>query len=270
MLVMPILINETKNSEAMIYNVEVKLNKAAKVKKSTSLKGYKESDIIVNGSSYNNSPYNNINKNYNSVVNFIRNNIKADKKQFLIATRTYSNSPLFDLYSVAAPPSKISTGLDNLYGSAIIDMQKEIPDIKHGRDIDLKDLGVDLHITEEKVEKMSYIIKNVKDRTKWDYLFTANGVRDLKTTLDFMNLFDFSIIDNSGIEKNQLESIINSFSHTHDQNFKLMKKYYAKAINNKDVFSKLNRLSQLIYNKPIHLIHRKKDKKVLIMKKKDA
>lgn len=271
MLVMPILINANKQSHAKICNVEVKLKNATKVKKGTTLKGYGESDIIVNGSAFNHSVYDIANKKPNVVVNFIRNsNMRSDKKSFLISTRTSSDSPLFDLYSVEFPLRKVSIGLDNLLGSTILDMQKEIPNITYGRDIDLKQLGVDANITDEKLNKLRYIVENVEDKTKWEYLFAANGIGDLKSTLDFMNLFDFSIISEATLPKNQLDSIIDCFSYTYSQNFKRLQKYYDKASHNRDVFHKLNTLSQLIYDKPIHLIHRKEDEKVLVRKKNDS
>ena len=132
MLVMPIL-NTSKNGISKIYNVEVTLKTAAKVKKDTKLRGFSESDIIINGTSFNDSVYNIKNKQPNVIVNFLRNNnFRANKKDFLITTRENSNSNLFDLYNVDMPPRKITAGLDNLYGSVVIDMQKEIPNIKHG------------------------------------------------------------------------------------------------------------------------------------------
>ncbi len=270
MLVMPILIN-SNNSRAKICNVEIRLKNASKVKKRTDLKGFGQGDIIVNGTNFNNSVYNTANKKSNVVVNFIRNNnMRSDRKNFLISTRSYSDSPLFDLYNIDVPSRKISSGLDNLLGSVLIDMQKEIPDIKRGRNIDLKQLGIDAHITDDKIEKLRYIVENVEDKSKWDYLFSANGIGDLKSTLDFMNLFDFTIINEATISKDELSSIIDSFSYLCDQNYRTLQKYYDKSFNNRDVFHKLNILSQLIYDKPIHLIHKKNDEKILVMRKRES
>lgn len=270
MLVMPILINSNKQSHTKICNVEIKLKSAIKVKKKTSLKGFEQSDIIVNGSSFNNSVYNIVNKRPNVVVNFVRNNnMRSDKKNFLISTRSYSDSPLFDLYNIESLPRKISSGLDNLLGTVLLDIQKEIPDIKHGRNVDLKELGVDFHITDDKIEKLKYIVKNVEEKDKWEYLFSANGIGDLKSTIDFINLFDFTIINESTLPEENLTSIIDSFSYLYDQNYHTLKKYYNKAVNNREVFHKLNILNQLIYEKPIHLIHKREDEKILVMRKKD-
>ena len=129
MLIMPIL-NTSKDGISRIYNVEVRLKNAIKVKKDINLRGYEEADVIVNGSSFKNSIFNEKNQESNVVVNFIRNkNYRSDKKDFLVTTRNHSNSNLYDLYSIEVPPRKVTTGLDNLYGKVIIDMQKEIPDI---------------------------------------------------------------------------------------------------------------------------------------------
>lgn len=271
MLVLPILIHANKDSHAKICNVEVKYKDASKVKKNTTLRGFGASDIIVNGTNFNHSFYDTANKKPNTVVNFIRNHsMKSDKKRFLISTRMYSNSSLFDIYSVEIPPKKVSAGLDNLLGSTILDMQKEIPNITYGRDIDLQQLEVDANVTDEKLGKLRYIVENVEDKTKWEYLFAANGVSDLKQTLDFMNLFDFSIISEATLSKKEVDSILDSFSYIYTQEYKQLKKYYDKALHNRDVFRKLNTVSQLIYEKPIHLIHQRKDEKVLTIRKNDS
>ena len=85
-----------------------------------------------------------------------------------------------------------------------------------------------------------------------------------------MSLFDFTIINEATVSKDELESVMNSFSYLHDQNFRTLQKYYDKASNNREVFHKLNILSQLIYEKPVHLIHQKEDEKILIMRKKES
>ena len=268
MLVMPIL-NTSKNGISKIYNVEVTLKTAAKVKKDTKLRGFSESDIIINGTSFNDSVYNIKNKQPNVIVNFLRNNnFRANKKDFLITTRENSNSNLFDLYNVDMPPRKITAGLDNLYGSVVIDMQKEIPNIKHGRYIDLEKLGVSDHITSDKIDKLKNVIQNKKINTneELNYLLQANGISDLKSTLDFMNLFDFKIIDESIIKEEDMNNMIASFNNTYSKDFKSLKKYKKIASHNKDVYGKVTYLNQLIYGKPINLIHKAEKEKIKVYK----
>lgn len=266
MLVMPIL-NTSRNGNTKIYNVKVSLKTATKVKESTSLKGFGESDIIINGSSFNSSVYNVKNKEPNVLVNFLRNNnYRANKKDFLITTRENSNSSLYDLYNVEMPPKKITAGLDNLYGSILLDMQKEIPNIKHGRYLDLRKLGVDFHLSDDRLEKINFIVKNVEDKKKWEYLFTANGVNDLVSTLDFMNLFDFSIINEATIKEEDLKNMISTFNHVHSKDSKNLSNYYETAKRNKEIYGKLTYLNQLIYDKPINLIHKPDKLKILVKK----
>ena len=101
MLVMPIL-NTSKDGTTRIYNVEIRLKTAVKVKENTELKGFGEADVIVNGSSFKESVFNTKNQENNVVVNFIRNkNYRSDKKDFLITTRHNSNSNLYDIIKMS-------------------------------------------------------------------------------------------------------------------------------------------------------------------------
>lgn len=271
MLVMPILNKNKKTGVSRIFNVAVTFKGASKVKAETTLKGFGEGDVIVNGVSFNDSVYRNMGKDPNTVVNFIRNNqYRSSKKDFLITTRKYSDSTFYDLYNVDIPPKKISAGLDNLLGAVLIDLQKEIPGVSvKSRYLRLKDLGVDFHITPEKIEKLRYIIENVDDHTKRDYLFAANGISDLKATVDFMNLFDFTIIEGSTIKEEEFTYFLDHFQKFGSKDYRSLKRYHEIASDNKEVYQQLSRISELIYNKPINLIHSEKEK-VLVMKKGDT
>ena len=164
MLIMPI-INKSKNGNTSIYNVKISLKNASKVREGVVLRGYDESDIIINGTSFNNSIYNKKGIEPNVTVNFLRNfNYRTGKKDFLVTTREASDSTLYDLYNVEMPPRKITAGLDNLYGSTILDIQKEMPDSPKGKYISLKKIGVDTHITDEKLYKLKDIVEKLTDR----------------------------------------------------------------------------------------------------------
>ena len=87
MIVMPI-VNKAKNGNVIIHNVEIRLKNASKVKEGINLKSYREGDIIINNSSFNNSIYNIKNKKPNSTVNFIRNsNYREGRNDFLITQK---------------------------------------------------------------------------------------------------------------------------------------------------------------------------------------
>lgn len=255
MLIMPIL-NTSKNGITKIYNVEITLKNATKVKENTKLKGFFESDVIVNGSSFNNSIYNTKNHEDNVVVNFIRsNNYKTDKNNFLITTRSSSNKETYDLYNVAIPPRKVSKSLDNLYGKAIIDMQKEIPDIKKGRYVSLKQLGIDSHLTDEKINKLKYIVETTQEKEKLEYLFLINGIGDLRNTINYLKLFNFTIISDATIKEEDFLKILKAFKNTSSKDYKSLNKYYIMAKENKDIYSRLTILNRILYGKNLNLIN---------------
>lgn len=264
MLIMPIL-NTSKDGISRIYNVEVRLKTAMKVKSNTILKGFEESDVIVNGSSFKNSPFNTKNQEDNVVVNFIRNkNYRSNKKDFLITTRHNSNSNLFDLYSVEIPPRKVTIGLDNLYGKVITDMQKEIPNIKRGRYLSLEKIGVGEHLTEERIAKLKYLSEIAKDDKDFDYLLLSNNMGDLKTTLDFIKLFDFKVIGESTILESQITDLIHLLEETHAREFRNLSSYYHMAKKNKKIYKNMSKLNQILYGKPINLIQNREKGKVFV------
>lgn len=264
MLIMPIL-NTSKDGISRIYNVEVRLKSALKVKKNTNLKGFEEADVIVNGSSFKNSVFNTKNQENNVVVNFIRNkNYRTNKKDFLVTTRHNSNSSLYDLYSIEIPPRKVTTGLDNLYGKVIVDMQKEIPDIERGRYLSLDEVGVGEHLTEERLAKLKYITETAKDDKDFEYLILSNGMGDLKSTIDFIRMFEFEVIGESTILENQVTNLINLLEKTKTREYRNLSSYYDMAKKNKSVYKRLSKLNQILYGKPINLIQKREKGKVFV------
>lgn len=264
MLVMPIL-NTSKDGTTRIYNVEIRLKTAVKVKENTELKGFGEADVIVNGSSFKESVFNTKNQENNVVVNFIRNkNYRSDKKDFLITTRHNSNSNLYDLYSVEMPPRKVTTGLDNLYGKTIIDLQKEIPNIKRGRYVVLSELGIDEHITDERLDKLKYIVDTAKNEEDFNYLILSKNLGDLKATIDFIKLFDFKIIGESVILENQVTDLINLLQDTYTRESRNLSSYYDIACSNKESYKKVSKLNKILCGKPINLIHKEEKGKVFV------
>lgn len=264
MLIMPIL-NTSKDGISRIYNVEVSLKSAVKVKKDTNLKGFEEADVIVNGTSFKNSIFNTKDQENNVVVNFIRNkNCRSNKKDFLVTTRHHSNSSLYDLYSIEIPPRKVTTGLDNLYGKVIIDMQKEIPDIERGRYLSLDEVGVGEHLTEERLDKLKYIAETAKDDKDFEYLVLSNNMGDLKSTIDFIRMFDFKVIGESTILENQVTDLISQLEKTKTREYRNLSSYYDMAKKNKLVYKKLSKLNQILYGKPINLIQKRERGKVFV------
>ncbi len=266
MLIMPIL-NTNKNNVTRIFNVEVRLKTVSKVRERVLLNKCLESDIIVGSSSFNNSIYSREKNSDNTIVNFIRNcSYKSKKDNFLITTRLYSDGKFYDLYNVDLPPKKISTGLDNLYGKSLLDIQKQVPNSPKGRIISLEQLGVDAHITSEKVEDFKLVIENCKDRAKLDYMLLANKVHSLKDTLDFIKMFDFTIISEATIKEKDFNQFSDIFSYTNGKIHKDLKQYYKVAQENERVYKKLTYLNQLLYEKPLNIIKTSNKNKVLVKK----
>lgn len=261
---MPIL-NTSKDGTTRIYNVEVRLKTAVKVKENTELKGFDESDIIVNGSSFKKSIFSSQKSDGSVVVNFIRNkNYRSSKKDFLITTRHNSDSDLYDLYSVELPPKKVNLCLDNLYGKVITDLQKEIPDIKRGRYLSLNGIGLDEYITEERMAKLIHIKQMAKNDEEFEYLALANNLGDLKSTLDFINLFDFKVIDESIILESQVTDLMKLFNNTYTRESRNLNSYYNLAKSNKESYRKLSKLSKILYGKPASLIHKEEKGKIFV------
>lgn len=264
MLVMPIL-NTSKDGTTRIYNVEVRLKTAIKVKEKTELKGFEESDVIVNGTSFKKSIFNTKNQESNTVVNFIRNkNYRSIKKDFLITTRHTSDSNLYDLYNVEIPPRKVNLGLDNLYGKVIIDIQKEIPDIKRGRYVTFNELEIDDYITDEKLDKLKELKEIARTDEEFEYLVVANNLGDLRSTLDFINLFDFKVIGESVILENQVTDLINLLESTQTREYRNLNSYYNMAKLNRKSYKRLSRLNKILNGKPISLIRKEEKGKVFV------
>ncbi len=265
MMVIP-MVNKNRKGDSIIYNIELELKgeSHSKIKEGTIIKGYEESDIIINGTSYNNSVFNIPNGEANKTVNFLRYfNTKSNKKNFLITTKEYPDSNLYDVYSVEMPPRKISGGLDNLYGSAILDMKNEIPGGKpKGRVISLKKLGIDRHITENKIDKLKEIIAVEKNEERRQNLMQLNGVSDLQTTVDYVKKFKYTILNT--IQEEQFKNILDFLELANTKEYKNLLKYYETAKDNMDVYKKLTRINKILYGKPIDLIESKKKSKVLV------
>ena len=187
-----------------------------------------------------------------------------NKKDFLVTTRHNSNSSLYDLYNIEIPPRKVTTGLDNLYGKVIIDMQKEIPDIKRGRYLSLAEVGVGEHLTEERLAKLKYISETSKDDKEFDYLILSNSMGDLRSTIDFIRMFEFEVVEESTVLENQVEDLINQLEKTKTREYRNLKSYYDMAKKNKVVYKKLSKLNQILYGRPINLIQKREKGKVFV------
>jgi len=254
MLILPI-VNRNR-----VLNVEIKLKNSEKIKTGVVLKDAGESEIIVNGKKFSTSGYNNEKDSKDGVVDFIRNASFRTKKDYFITTREKSNSNTYDVYAVSQPNPKINKALDDLYAEVITDMRKEIPDIKRGRYLSFEKLGIDKHLTDEKIARLQEIVREEKDQTKWPILFKDANIADLKDTIDFINMFDCTVISNTTLPEDTYIATLNALEPLKTEDYRKLKSKYDIAISNAKIYKKLSIINNTLYNRPYTLIGTTKQK----------
>lgn len=262
MLILPIV---NKNR---VLNVEVKLKKAEKVRSGVVLENTSESEVVVNGKKYSDSSYQKETDD-TSVVDFIRNTSLLQRKDFLITTREESESNLYDVYAVSQPLPTVNPALDNLYANVITDMRKEIPGVRRGRYLSFEKLGMDRYLTDEKIAKLQGIVRGERDQSRWPQLFEQAGIADLPKTLDFVNMFDCTVISDTTIPEEMIQSTIQLMEPLQTKDYKSLKKYYEIAQSNREVYSRLSLVNKLIYDRPYELIRTKTQKQKQYVKVKE-
>ena len=259
MLILPIV------NRGRVLNVEVKLKGASKIRSGIRFADADESEVIVNGKALSKSSYKD-DKNINAILEFIRNNSIRIRRNFLVTTREESSSTLYDVYEVEQPPRKVTEGLDSLYASLITDLQKTIPEHNRGRYLSLKKIGVGRHLTDDKIERLEFIVKNVRDKNQWPMLFRREGVSDLADTLEFLDCLECTVVPESSIKEDELQGIIESLEKVNTRESRNLSSYYNMALDNRDIYSKLAYINKLVYDKPLDLIRSRKQREKQFVK----
>ncbi len=259
MLILPIV------NRGRILNVEIRLKNTEKIKSGVNLEEAGESDVLVDGIQYSNSIFNVKDASENLVVDFIRHNSKSDDN-FLVTTREANDSTLYDVYSVSMPPKKVNKQLDDLYGSVVTDMRKEIPGSSKGRYLSFEKLGIDKNLSDDKISMLQDIVKNVPDEDKWPVLFKGAGISDLIETIDFVNTFDCRVISDTTIPEDSITDTLEIFKKLNTKDYKNISNYYNIALGNKKIYNKLLYINKLVYNKPLDLIKSGKNKNKVLVK----
>ena len=162
MLVLPIV------NKRRVMNVQIRLKNAEKIRKGVAYDDAVESEIIVNREKFSESSYS-TSKDENAPIDFIRSKSILYPRNFLVTTKEENDSHIHlifleSLYEVSQPPKSVSRSLDTLYSKAINDMRKEIPGVQtRGRYISFEELGLDEHLTDEKIASLQKIVKEVRD-----------------------------------------------------------------------------------------------------------
>lgn len=259
MLILPI-VNRNR-----VLNVEVKLKNAGKIRTGVRFADASESEVIVNGKRFSDSAYKDVRSDA-ATLEFIRTNSMRFRRNYLITTREEARSSAYDVYEVEQPPKKINDALDNLYVSAITDMRKEIPGIKRGRYLSFEKLGIGEHLTDEKIELLQDIVTNVRDAREWPLLFEKAGVLDIVDTLEFLKLFDCTVVEDTTVAEDTLQGMVESLRKLNTRESRNLASYYNMALSNRDIYAKLSTVNKIIYDKPLTLIQSKRQKQKQLVK----
>ena len=263
MLVLPI-INRDRG-----LNVQIRLKGAEKVRQHINYSGIQESDILVNGKLFSNSLYFN-SKDDSATADFIRYNLLHSPKRFIITTSSEKDSPFYDVYDIAPPPRKVASSLENLYSKVITDMRKEVPGTNNGRYLSLEKIGFTELFTDEKIAILKNIVTHERDTSKWPALFKEAGVADMVDSISFLKYFDCEVIPKSAMSERSLVDSLKSLEVVHTRDYKNLRSFYDKARSNRDIYSKLSYVSQLVYNEPLNLIQSKSQKEKHFVKAKEG
>lgn len=254
MLIMPI------KNEGRILNVAISLRNARKVGTSSSFLESGPSNVIINKRCFSDSSYYSKKNDSNVVVDFIHNNnITVNSDKFYVTTKCDFTNSSYDVYEVDVPTYKIGVGLDALFGECVLDLCNSSLDNIKGRNISLDRLGISNHITDDRLEKLQYLARNLGKVDTLDYI-KENNLQDLIDTIEFLDLFDCTVISKSTIKCDEFEGILDSLKNTSTNLYKELKKYYDIAQDNARIYSKLSRLYHIVYNRPYEWIHSNKAK----------
>lgn len=261
MLILPIV---NKNR---VMNVHIKIKSAEKIRTGVSFSDAKESEIIVNREKFSDSIFSN-SKEISAPIEFVRSKSILYPRNYLITTKQEPSSTLYDVYEVAQPPKKVNDSLDKLYSCALTDMRKEVPGNKRGRYVSFAKLGLEDHLTDEKIAKLQKIVKENASE-EWPKLFQKEGIADLKETLDFIDTFECTVISDTTIPEDSLQDVLKSLEVINTRDSRNLKNYYNTAQSNRDIYSKISYINQIIYKKPLSLIKSSKEKQKQLVKVKE-
>lgn len=247
MLVLPI-VNRNR-----ILNVSVSIKDASKVRTGVKLDDTMASDIIVNGRSFSTSSFSESSDN-KAIIDFIRANSILYKRDVIVTTKTGYGEDTYDVYEVPLPSRKINNAMDNLYVDTILDMQKETPGVTKGKYLSLSKVGLEEVFSDEKVSIVKSIVSNNPNSDTWRDLFRENGVLDLVSTLDFIRMFDCTVIGRASVMEDTLQQVLDSFDKLNSKDTKSLNKYYNMALENRDIYAKMSYVNKLVYDKPFDLI----------------
>lgn len=257
MLVFPIV------NKGRVMNVEIRLKKASKIRKSVCYEDAKPSEIIVNREKFSESSFKN-SRDINAPIDFIRSKSLLFPRRFLVTTKEENSSNAYDVYEVPQPPKSVNRNLDKLYSKAITDMRKEVPGSpKRGRYVSFEELGMEEQLSDEKIARLQRIVKDYPER-EWPRLFSEAGIMELTDVIQFLNNFECTVISDTSIAEESLQDTLKAMSAINTRDYRNLKKYYRNAKLNTGLYTKMSYVNKLVNGKPLTLIQTKEKPKQLI------
>lgn len=248
-----------------IYSVELSFKDQEKIEENIYDENLLESDIDANSEKFSNSSFSKSILD-SAPTDFIRSRSIYYQRKIKVSTHSRRDSKNYDVYLVAYPPKKINDGLDSLYGRAITNLRKEIPDSPaKGRYISLDKFGLNEIFTDEVVDKMKEIVEKEEDFSRWPELFMKAGIPDLHEEIEFLNIFDFTVLSNKPLPEKSLNDTIEALGVINSRDHRRLAKYAAMAESNSQILSNISYIKK-VYERPQTLV-RDNDKAKQFVKK---
>ena len=186
-----------------------------------------------------------------SVVDNIKNfsvQTNSENNNIFVSTKTYKNSPSFDIYKVGLPNLDTYYGIKELYGRMIDDIRRSVPDNSKSRIISFKTLGIDRNIDYDKINLIKRIndeFTNASEETM-DRIYTNNGVYNTVNLVRVItDVFGFKAVDTAHEDLGEYMAILNAENELNTDLGKKMQKKYDIAVDNTEVFNKIAKVAHI-------------------------
>ena len=184
-----------------------------------------------------------------------------------MTTRVDNTSSLYDVYQVSQPQKKVSSSLDQIYSSVLTDMRMELPGLKKGRYLSFEKIGLGEELMDDKIAKLEKIVKEVSNQKEMMKLLKEEQLMNFVDILDFMQQFDCTVISDSSIAEDQMQTMLKSLEKLNTKDARGLKNYYNIALSNRDIYTKLSYINKLLYQKPLSLIFSQAQKEKIAKEK---
>lgn len=186
-----------------------------------------------------------------AVVDNIKNfsiQTNGENNNIFVSTKTYKNSPSFDIYKVGLPNLDTYYGVKELYGRMLDDIRRSVPDNSKSRIVSMKALHIDRGIDDNKmaiIKRLNDEFTNASEETM-NRLYTNNGVYNTVNLVKVMtDVFGFKKVETSNEDLTEYLAILKSESDLNTDLSKKMQKKYDIAVDNTEVFNKIAKIAHI-------------------------